>query len=228
MVNQRTMKALFILLLAGIPFGAYCQNLATIDVEVFNFDGKPYSGDKVYFVSQSSKKTFSGITNELGKFKIDLPQGNIFDIKIQSIGDEVEYNTLEIPTIGEDERFQEMVLTITYQAEENYELDNLQFESGKATLKSESYSLLSDLVEIMQLKKSMKIEIVGHTDSDGEAAQNLTLSKQRAESVKNYLISKGISGSRISTNGYGESKPIADNSTAVGKAKNRRTEIRIL
>ena len=87
---------------------------------------------------------------------------------------------------------------------------------------------MNDLVEIMLLKTTMKIQIAGHTDSDGEAADNLLLSQQRANAVRTYLINKGIAPSRIISIGYGETKPIGDNNTPEGKAKNRRTEVSIL
>jgi outer membrane protein OmpA-like peptidoglycan-associated protein len=121
-----------------------------------------------------------------------------------------------------------VVLTITYEAPKTFTLNSIQFETGKADLKASSYTLLDDLVEIMTLKPTMKILIGGHTDSDGDDAANLVLSQKRADAVKNYLISKGINSKRIIAIGYGETKPVADNSTTEGKAKNRRTEIKIL
>ena len=104
----------------------------------------------------------------------------------------------------------------------------MKFETGKATLQTGSLGLLNDLIEIMKLKPEMRIEIAGHTDSDGDDASNLTLSKDRAAAVKNYLVSKGINASRITSVGFGESRPVADNTTPQGRAMNRRTEIRIL
>lgn len=224
-------KQLFILTVictfyfSAIGFG---QTPATIDVTVLDFKGKPYAGDKVYFVGQQKKQSLFGITNAKGKFKINLPQGDIYDIRIKSIGDELEYNTIEIPELYEGELFDTMEVTITYEMPKSYTLNNLQFETGKANLKPESYNLLEDLIEIMKLKPGMKIEIAGHTDSDGEDAANLLLSQNRASAVKAYLVSKGVKGDRVSTIGHGETRPVADNATTSGKAKNRRTEIRIL
>jgi len=74
----------------------------------------------------------------------------------------------------------------------------------------------------------MVIEISGHTDDVGDDALNLELSQKRAESVRNYLIKNGIASNRVTAKGYGETQPIADNSTPEGKAKNRRTEVKIL
>ena len=71
----------------------------------------------------------------------------------------------------------------------------------------------------------MNLSIEGHTDSDADDAYNLTLSQQRTESVRDYLIAKGIDMNRLSAVGYGETQPIADNKNAAGKAKNRRVEL---
>lgn len=224
-------KQLFILtIISTLYFSAigFGQTPATIDVTVLDFKGKPYASDKVYFVGQQKKQSLFGITNAKGKFKINLPQGDIYDIRIKSIGDELEYNTIEIPVLYEGELFDTMEVTITYEMPKFYTLNNLQFETGKANLKPESHNLLENLIEIMQLKSEMRIEIAGHTDTDGEDFTNLALSQNRANAVKAYLVSKGIKGDRINTIGFGEARPVADNTSATGKAKNRRTEIRIL
>jgi OOP family OmpA-OmpF porin len=210
------------------PLFLAAQKTAPIDVTVVNSKGKPYQGDKICFIGQQSKKAISGITNAQGKFHILLPQGDTYDIKIVSIGDEIEYNTLEIDALPEGQFYETNSLQIMYEAATNYTLNNLQFETGKANLKPNSYALLADLVEIMKLKPTMRIEVAGHTDSDGDDAMNLVLSKQRAEAVKNYLVSQGIAAARIVAIGYGESKPIASNATPEGKASNRRTTIQVL
>ena len=80
----------------------------------------------------------------------------------------------------------------------------------------------------MQLKKSMVVEIAGHTDNVGNKDANQKLSEDRANSVRNYLIKKGITTERILAKGYGDTQPVADNSTDAGKQKNRRTEVRTI
>jgi outer membrane protein OmpA-like peptidoglycan-associated protein len=102
------------------------------------------------------------------------------------------------------------------------------FESGKDIIKSESFDNLNVLASIMKEYKEAKVVIEGHTDSQGEDADNLVLSQKRTESVKRYLVSKGIEESRISAVGYGESKPVADNSTAKGRASNRRVDFKFV
>jgi len=74
----------------------------------------------------------------------------------------------------------------------------------------------------------LKIEISGHTDNVGKPADNLSLSNNRAKAVVNYLIGKKIAPQRLTAKGYGETKPVADNKTEEGKAKNRRTELRVV
>lgn len=222
------MKTLFSILFTSVLLISNAQKTTPLKVLVLNEAGKPYQGDKIFFVGQTGKDTYSGISDPQGKFTIDLPVGQVYDIRIKSIGEEIEYNELAIPDLKEGESFENVVLTITYEAPKTYTLNSIQFETGKADLKKESYTILADLVEIMTLKPTMKIQISGHTDSDGDATDNLLLSQQRADAVKKYLIGKGISSSRLTAIGYGETKPIADNSTSEGKAKNRRTEIKVL
>lgn len=223
------MKLIYSLCFIFLSIGLQAQVAkAPVKVTVKGFNGKPYANDKVLFVGQKSKQILSGVTNQVGQFVIQLPSGDIYDIRIQSIGDEIEYNTLEIPVVKPGEFFEEAELVIEYDPGTTFSFTNLQFETAKADLKTASYTHLKNLVEIMKRKKDLKIRIDGHTDSDGDEGTNQILSQKRAESVKNYLISQGIDAGRIVAKGFGESKPVTDNSTPQGKAKNRRTEISIL
>lgn len=102
------------------------------------------------------------------------------------------------------------------------------FDFGKSTLKPEAQSKLADLVE---KTKDVNLEViiaVGHTDSVGSDAFNQKLSVARAESVKKFLVSKGIETNRVYTEGKGKKQPVADNKTAEGRAKNRRVEIEVV
>jgi outer membrane protein OmpA-like peptidoglycan-associated protein len=99
------------------------------------------------------------------------------------------------------------------------------FDSSKATIKAESNDKLEEMVKVMNEYNSANFRLEGHTDSTGSAAKNLQLSKDRAAAIKNYLIAKGINESRLSSEGYGITKPIASNKTVAGRAQNRRVEI---
>lgn len=100
----------------------------------------------------------------------------------------------------------------------------ITFDIDKSDIKPESMGTLNMIAGILKNNPDLKFEIDGHTDNTGDAAHNLTLSKQRAASVKTQLISMGIDGSRLTTNGFGDTKPISDNSTPDGRANNRRVE----
>ena len=105
-------------------------------------------------------------------------------------------------------------------------LEGITFDVNKTTIKPESEATLMKALKTLQTYPEISVEIAGYTDSDGSAKSNLKLSQGRADAVKAWLVEKGIDANRISTVGYGEDKPIADNKTKEGKAKNRRIEFK--
>ena len=106
--------------------------------------------------------------------------------------------------------------------------DGITFDFGKSTLKPQFYGSLNGVAGTLRDYNQTMIEVVGHTDSIGSDAVNNRLSKERADSVAQYLIGQGVQSVRIETLGAGKSYPIADNSTDAGRAKNRRVEIRVI
>lgn len=104
---------------------------------------------------------------------------------------------------------------------------NIQFEHGKATLTTATYSELDKLVSYLDQNKSLQILIEGHTDNAGTTAENQTLSENRAKAVKVYLVSKGIPTINLTTIGYGETQPIEDNEKEAGRARNRRVVFKV-
>lgn len=106
--------------------------------------------------------------------------------------------------------------------------ENLEFETGKATIKETSYPTLDQLAELMKTKSTWKLWVAGHTDNSGNAQANLDLSRRRAEAVKTYLVSKGVDENRIRTEFYGSNRPIDTNDTPEGRQKNRRVEMEIV
>jgi outer membrane protein OmpA-like peptidoglycan-associated protein len=107
-------------------------------------------------------------------------------------------------------------------------LNNVFFETSKWELKPESMIELDRLVLLLKNNPEKKIEIGGHTDNVGSDEANLTLSNNRAQSVVDYLVKKGIAVNRLTAKGYGETVPIATNDTEIGRSKNRRTEFRVI
>ena len=104
---------------------------------------------------------------------------------------------------------------------------DIQFNSGSDVLKSSANGSLDQVADLMK-EEDFSLELSGYTDSTGDAAKNLDLSKRRANAVKQYLINKGIASSRLFADGYGIVNPVADNKTAVGRARNRRVELKII
>lgn len=106
--------------------------------------------------------------------------------------------------------------------------DNLEFETAKAIIRENSLGSLDELASLMQKKPNWRLKISGHTDNQGKAQSNLILSKKRAEAVRDYLMSKGISADRFKVEWFGQTRPIADNKTPEGRQKNRRVEMLII
>jgi outer membrane protein OmpA-like peptidoglycan-associated protein len=120
-------------------------------------------------------------------------------------------------------------LTVAYSNEITNEVSSksyqIQFETGSAVIKPESYKLLDEILQSSIVAEGLKVGVYGHTDNIGNAQSNQKLSEDRANSVKSYLLSKGLAPARIESKGFGSTSPIADNATAAGKAQNRRVQI---
>jgi outer membrane protein OmpA-like peptidoglycan-associated protein len=106
--------------------------------------------------------------------------------------------------------------------------ETIQFETGSATLLPASFKILDDVYQVLVDAPYLRLRIEGHTDSEGGDGSNLRLSNERAQSVRVYLESKGVAANRLTSVGYGESRPIDTNRTASGRAANRRVEFHIL
>jgi OOP family OmpA-OmpF porin len=106
-------------------------------------------------------------------------------------------------------------------------LDDVLFDFDKSNIKPEAGAILDRLVAFMNENKDKSVNLSGHTDNVGTEAYNQRLSERRVNSVKDYIVKKGVDAGRVSGQGFGESKPIADNKTREGRAKNRRVEIKV-
>ena len=106
-------------------------------------------------------------------------------------------------------------------------LTGIQFETGSAKIKKTSNSILDQVAAVMNENPEYNLEIHGHTDDQGDDAKNMTLSEERASSVRQYLTDKGTTGTRLKSFGHGETMPVEDNKTSAGRAKNRRVEFKV-
>ena len=163
-----------------------------------------------------------------GEFLVTLPTGKNYALNSSKNGYMFFSETFSLMNYESDEPFIQNVPLNPILAGEKIILKNIFFETSKYNLKKESKVELDKLVAFLTKNENLIIEIGGHTDNVGNAQLNLTLSTNRANSVREYLTKNGIDTGRLQTKGYGANEPIADNSTAEGKAKNRRTEFKIV
>ncbi len=202
---------------------------AQVDVTVSDFKNNLRNNEIIVFKSQANSKEYQGLTDETGKFSVRLPAGDKYEIFILGFKDSTSYNILDIPaTVGNAYYKKPFKVDIQFQPSKTFVLEDCNFETGKALLEEESYKVLDELVAYLVRKDDEKIEVGGHTDNVGKAAANLTLSMDRANTVRAYLLTKGIDPDRVTAKGYGMTEPIADNKTEEGRAQNRRTEVKIL
>ena len=180
-------------------------------------------GQRIYLASKHDDDGFIGATFKLSN------EGNTYWLTLDYFnGNDVANDGYKMSIIKVEEMKQEVA------ANEMFEKINsgnaltlyINFETGKSSIKSESQNIVDELYKMLSENARLKIIIEGHTDNVGNKASNQTLSEQRAASVKQALVKKGISADRIKAVGYGQDKPITDNKTEDGKAKNRRVEIR--
>jgi type IX secretion system PorP/SprF family membrane protein len=154
-----------------------------------------------------------------------LEIGNKFEILVTKEG---YFNqTLKVEAI-KVENIERVVLLSSIEVGKSIIVDDLLFKTGKKQLDERSYRILDQLVDFLNQNPTIKIELQGHTDSDGSKYANQDLSEGRAKSAIAYMELQGISSTRLVAKGFGEDKPIATNDSAEGKAKNRRVELKIV
>ncbi|MEI7733924.1 MAG: OmpA family protein [Ferruginibacter sp.] len=230
---------LYFLLVMALPFSAIGQNGtvqnaaipkdAPVNVMMTDFKNNPLNNEIVVFKSTLSTKEYQGLTDSVGKFSIRLPSGDKYEVFVLGFKDSASYDILDIPALKGNAYYKNpFALDIQYMPAKNFVLEDCNFETGKANLEESSYAVLDELVAYLIRKDDERVEVGGHTDNVGTAANNLKLSTERANTVRAYLLTKGIDPSRVTAKGYGMSMPVASNATAEGKAQNRRTEVKIL
>ncbi|MCG8582792.1 MAG: OmpA family protein [Bacteroidales bacterium] len=164
-----------------------------------------------------------------GEFLFCLPAGDTYALNIQKEGYLFYSDNFDVKSKASIEKPQVLNVYLSKIKEgASFILRNVFFASDSYELKPESHVELDYVVRLLQLNTSVIIEIGGHTDNEGSASYNQILSEKRAKAVCDYLISKGIPEDQLMYNGYGFSQPVADNKTDDGRAKNRRTELKIV
>ncbi len=195
------------------------------------FDAKTKQGlpSAVELINLSSAQTISKVqTDEEGNYLITLPTGKDYAFNVNRKGYLFYSENFFLKTSGNDTTYTINIPLIPIEVNASVVLKNVFFDVNKAELKPESMIELDKVVQLLKENPTIKIEIDGHTDNVGKPADNLTLSNNRAKAVINYFLYKGITADRLSSKGFGETKPVADNTSEQGRAKNRRTELKVV
>lgn len=200
--------------------------------EVFFVEGKVNQDKNAPSVDEIEIRNLE--TREVTRIKVDTNDGQyvavlnatsdyLLSLKKEGVAFSSTLVSKENTTPGEP------VVTATLEAEpikkgQAYRLNDINFATNSYELKQEAKWIIDEFAEFLQKNRSLKVAIHGHTDNVGNAQDNLALSDNRAKSVYDYLVSRGIDASRLSYKGYGSSRPIGENTTEKGRARNRRTE----
>ena len=229
------MRLLTLYLLTSFSFSVIAQESLqpTPDsiLYVFNVlgnDEQVVAGAKITIQSLDDQTERSGVSDAKGNWSALIKKGSKFSMKVY------HYDTifdLGAHTVPSDEG----LFTFNFGAKVTYvekytEIFNLdiRFPSNEYSLDEEAKRVIDELFMQMTQNLGMVVEIAAHTDNVGSDEANKLLSQNRAESVRSYLLSKGIKEKRIKARGYGETVPLASNETPEGRAKNRRVEVRII
>lgn len=163
-----------------------------------------------------------------GKFLMSLPLDKQYAAFVEAKGYLFTSKSFYLKQVVEDTYFDLVIDLIPIRKGVEVVLRNIFFESSKYELQETSEAELQFLFHYLETNPSIRIEIQGHTDNVGGESENLRLSQNRADAVREHLISKGIPASRIEANGYGETQSVASNDTEEGRARNRRTQFKIV
>ena len=227
---MKKLTLFLLLLIPGMQLAAQnttmAQNMALLKVWVTDFKNKSRPNEAIIFKDLKTQKTYEAVSGKDGRFEIKVPDATKYSIMFRNFSDIEDYMELDVEKSKAGMLAYD--LQILLEPAKTFTLKNVLFDTGKATLKPSSNEALNNLVQILKIKSTMIIELAGHTDNVGDPASNLKLSQDRADAVRNYIIAKGIAANRVTAKGYGDTQPVADNSTAEGKQQNRRTEVRVI
>lgn len=177
--------------------------------------------------STESKVVATVVSSETGDYMAKFLAPKKYDVEIVAKDYLFFLDEVDLSSATTDEPF-----IVDFQVEKlevgaKVVLENINFETSKATLTPASYPKLDRIVQFLKDNSTLKVEISGHTDNVGSSKTNLKLSEDRAKAVVNYMVSSGIDATRLESKGYGFSQPVAPNNTPEGRELNRRVEFKI-
>ncbi len=191
---------------------------------------EPIEGKVVYEILPEGKEAGIARTNPInGGYKIILPRGKKYGYMGLAEG---YYSVTQFLDASQLDKYTEIEEQNLFMAplkkDQVVRINNVFFKDKTAEITQESYPELNRFYQFLKLNKKVIIEIDGHTDNQGVAEENQKLSEARAKAIYDFLISKGIKEKRLTYKGFGQSRPIAFNSTETGRARNRRIEFVII
>jgi len=148
-----------------------------------------------------------------------------FRVNVRDACETIEFDIIEVAAMEQKVEISATEMLDALNKDGFIALHGILFDTGKDTIKPESEPLLTEIVTLMKSNPGLKISVEGHTDNVGDPKMNQQLSQRRAESVMKWLVKHGVEAGRLLTKGWGDTKPIADNRTDEGRAKNRRVEL---
>ena len=195
------------------------------------FDRSTHKGlpSSVILTDLATRAVISNLqTDGTGNYLITLPEGKDYAFTVKRRGYLFFSENFALSHDHGDTAYTIDIPLQPLEANATMTLKNIFFDPNKYNLMPESDAELDQIVELMADNPTLKIQINGHTDNSGNAADNITLSENRARAVTTYLIARGIAATRLAAKGWGDTKPVADNSTPEGRARNRRTELTVV
>jgi outer membrane protein OmpA-like peptidoglycan-associated protein len=189
--------------------------------------GKGIPSSVELFDNINNKALMKVQTDEKGEYFITLPTGRDYTFTVNRKGYLFYSEQYSLSKKDADSTYQKNIALQPVALHANFVFNNILFKNNSFELPTAAFIELDKLVQVLNENPSIKLEINGHTDNIGKQEDNLVLSSNRAKAIVNYLNSKNIEAKRLSYKGYGSSKPIADNNTEEGRAKNRRTEFTV-
>ena len=197
--------------------------------KVFDRSTRKGLPSSVILTDLSTRQVISNLqTDETGNYLITLPKGKDYAFNVNRRGYLLFSENFSLSREQGDTAFNIDIPLQPIEANAAIVLKNIFFETNKYELKPQSQVELDEVVQMMKDNPTVNIQINGHTDNSGTASENKVLSENRARAVTSYLVTKGIAASRLSSKGWGDTQPVAGNTTPEGRAQNRRTELKVI
>ena len=206
------------------------EDSVLVEFIITDLDSVPIENAKLVVTASDKSLVKEGMSDIIGKCYMLLPEGKTYTMVVYKFRTDFPFNqALNLPVEKGRYSFDQAIrIKLIRDFARIFTLENVYFDVNKWDIKPECTPAIDNLYNTLMMNPNMKIEIAGHTDSDGDSQDNLILSQHRAEAVMNYLIKLGLDPKRVQAKGYGEFKPIVPNDNAPNKARNRRTEVRVL